>query len=190
MEKSDSELIAEVLEGNTPSFEFLVIRYQPRLFATARCYARPESEVEDIVQEIFSKAFLKLSSFRGEAPFEHWLMRMAVRVCYDFLRTHQRSKETTVTDFHEEPDWLERHAGTETLDPSQADGARELVQQIMSQLAPAHQLIINLLEIEEKSMKEIAQLTGWSIPLVKVRAFRARAEMKKILSRMDHDKYL
>ena len=60
----------------------------------------------------------------------------------------------------------------------------------MSQLAPAHQLIINLLEIEEKSMKEIAQLTGWSIPLVKVRAFRARAEMKKILSRMDHDKYL
>ncbi len=190
MEKTDSELIAEVLQGSTSSFEFLVVRYQPRIFATARRYARRESEVEDIVQEIFSKAFLKLSSFRGEAPFEHWLMRMAVRVCYDFLRTHQRSRETTVTDFQEESNWLERHAGTETLDPSEADGARALVQKILSHLAPAHQMIINLLEIEEKSIKEISQLTGWSIPFVKVRAFRARAEMKKVLSRIDAGKYL
>ena len=51
-------------------------------------------------------------------------------------------------------------------------------------------LVITLLEIEDRSVKEIAQLTGWSVPLVKVRAFRARAEMRKILAKMAKDKYL
>ena len=60
----------------------------------------------------------------------------------------------------------------------------------MERLSPAARLIITLLEIEERSVKEIAQLTGWSVPLVKVRAFRARAEMRRILSKMAKDKYL
>jgi RNA polymerase sigma-70 factor (ECF subfamily) len=60
----------------------------------------------------------------------------------------------------------------------------------LSRLSPAARLVITLLEIEEKSVKEIAELTGWSVPLVKVRAFRARAEMRKILTNMTKDKYL
>src|SRR5665213_3255885 len=94
MDATDAELIAVVLGGDSASFEPLVRKYQPRIFATARRYARRESEVEDIVQEIFIKAFQKLGSFRIEAPFEHWLMRLAVRTCYDFLRGHQRNRAT------------------------------------------------------------------------------------------------
>ena len=93
VEWTDAELIAAVLNGETASFEPLVKKYQPRVFATARRYARRESEVEDIVQEVFLKAFQKLRSFRGDAPFEHWLMRLAVRTCYDFLRAHRRNRE-------------------------------------------------------------------------------------------------
>src|SRR6185369_14162037 len=98
MERTDAELIAAVLQGDTPSFEPLVAKYSPRLFATARRYARREDEVDDIVQEIWSKAFQKLSTFRGDAPFEHWLMRLAVHTCYDFLRQHQRNRENTFTE--------------------------------------------------------------------------------------------
>ncbi len=90
MERPEAELIAAVIKGDAASFEPLVAKFSPRVFATARRYARRESEVEDIVQEVWLKAFAKLKSFRGEAPFEHWLMRMAVRTCYDFLRAHQR----------------------------------------------------------------------------------------------------
>src|SRR6478672_10645809 len=104
MELSDPELIAAVLGGDADSFEPLIKKYQPRVFATARRYARTESEVEDIVQEVFIKAFQKLSTYRAEAPFEHWLMRLAVRTCYDFLRAHQRNKETFFSDISpEEP---------------------------------------------------------------------------------------
>ena len=60
----------------------------------------------------------------------------------------------------------------------------------MAQLSPEARLIITLLELEDRSVKEISQLTGWSIPLVKVRAFRARAQMKKILETLTREKYL
>jgi RNA polymerase sigma-70 factor (ECF subfamily) len=190
MELTDAELIAAVLKGDTASFEPLVTKYSPRLFATARRYARRESEVDDIVQEIWTKAFQKLSSFRGEAPFEHWLMRLAVRTCYDALRGHQRNRELSFSDLSEgETDWLERFAAGSEVD-DRAAAARQLVERVLAQLSPPARLVITLLEIEERSVKEISQLTGWSVALVKVRAFRARAEMRKCLAALARDKYL
>jgi RNA polymerase sigma-70 factor, ECF subfamily len=191
MEPTDAELIAAVLDGDPTCFEPLITRYQPRVFATARRYARRESEAEDIVQEVFIKAFQKLGSFRGEAPFEHWLMRLATRTCYDFLRLHQRSRETAFTELSkEEFDWLDKFVVQPDSADENAEAARQLIGRILSHLPPSDRLIITLLEIEERSVKEISQLTGWSVPLVKVRAFRARAEMRKILRRIKPDKYL
>lgn len=191
MDNSDQENIDAVLAGDSQSFEPLIQKYQPRIFATARKYARKESEVEDIVQEIWMKAFKKLSSFRGDAPFEHWLMRLAVRTCYDSLRGHQRNRESAFSDISEpENDWLERFAAEPGNAPEDADAARTLVAKLMDSLTPKARLVIQLLEIEEKSVKQIAELTGWSVPLVKVRAFRARAEMRKQLARLGQSKYL
>jgi RNA polymerase sigma-70 factor (ECF subfamily) len=191
MERTEAELIAAVLQGDTASFEPLVQKYSPRLFATARRYARRESEVEDIVQEVWLKAFQKLQSFRGEAPFEHWLMRLAVRTCYDFLRAHQRNREAALADLSEaENAWLERFVQQPDTASEDAAAARQLVERVLEQLSPAARLIITMLEIEDRSVKEIAKTTGWSMPLVKVRAFRARAEMRKILAKMAKEKYL
>jgi RNA polymerase sigma-70 factor (ECF subfamily) len=191
MDPTDPELIAAVLKGDTASFEPLVKKYLPRVFATARRYARRDSEVEDIVQEVWSKAFLKLSSFRGEAPFEHWLMRLAVHTCYDFLRAHQRNRETSFTELSDaETGWLDRYVADPDAASESAAAAKQLVARLMEMLSPPARLIITLLEIEDKSVKEISALTGWSVPLVKVRAFRARAEMRKCLAKITRDKYL
>ena len=191
MERDDAEYIAAIRKGDTASFEPLVRKYQPRIFATARRYARRESEVEDIVQEVFIKAYQKLDSFRGEAPFEHWLMRLAVRICYDFLRGHQRNREACFTDIsNPEEDWLARFVADQVDADEHADAARALVQRVLEHLSPAARMVITLLEIEERSVKEISALTGWSVPLVKVRAFRARAEMRKCLERLAREKYL
>jgi RNA polymerase sigma-70 factor (ECF subfamily) len=191
MEPSDGDVIAAVLGGDTASFEHLVTRYSPRVFATARRYARRESEVEDIAQEVWSKAFQKLGTFRGEAPFEHWLMRMCVRTCYDFLRGHQRNREMSFSELSgEQSDWLERFASDPDNASENAEAARQLIQCVLEQLSPAARMVITLLEIEDRPIKEIAALTGWSLPLVKVRAFRARAEMRKVLARIAKEKYL
>jgi RNA polymerase sigma-70 factor (ECF subfamily) len=191
MERTEAELIAAVLRGDAASFEPLVQKYSPKVFATARRYARRESEVEDIVQEVWLKAFQKLAGFRREAPFEHWLMRMTVRTCYDFLRVHQRNRETAFSELGDpETDWLERFGAAPESADTHADAARQLIERVLEKLSPPARLVITLLEIEEHSVKEISRLTGWSVPLVKVRAFRARAEMRKILAKLATEKYL
>jgi RNA polymerase sigma-70 factor, ECF subfamily len=191
MERTEAELIAAVLQGDAESFEPLVQKYSPRVFVTARRYARRESEVEDIAQEVWLKAFEKLKSFRGEAPFEHWLMRVTVRTCYDFLRGHQRNRESPFSDLSEpENDWLERFVTAPETASENADAAKLLVARVLEKLSPSARLVITLLEIEDRSVKEIAGLTGWSVPLVKVRAFRARGEMRKILAKITKEQYL
>src|SRR5215471_16649428 len=138
MERTEAELIAAVLQGDAESFEPLVQQHSPRVFATARRYARRESEVEDIAQEVWIKAFQKLASFRGEAPFEHWLMRLTVRTCYDFLRSHQRKKELSFSEISEaEGDWLDRFAAQPESAPENAEAARQLIDRVMEQLSPA-----------------------------------------------------
>ena len=191
MEPTEAQLIAAVLKGDAQSFEPLVQKYSPRVFATARRYARRESEVADIAQEVWLKAFQKLASFRGEAPFEHWLMRLTVRTCYDFLRSHQRNRELNFSELSDpEVNWLERFVTQDEPGTERADAARQLVERILEKLSPSARMIITLLEIEDRSVKEISALTGWSVPLVKVRAFRARAEMKKVLAKLKREKYL
>ena len=192
-EKTDAELIAAVLKGDTASFEPLVQRHSPRVFATVRRYARRESEIEDIAQEIWLKSFQKLATFRGDAPFEHWLMRLAVRTCYDFLRAHRRNREMAFSELTDsETDWLDMFVANPDDARENAAAARQLVERVLDQLSPPARMIITLLEIEDRTVKEIAELTGWSVALVKVRAFRARAEMRKCLAKPlpERHKYL
>jgi RNA polymerase sigma-70 factor (ECF subfamily) len=191
MEPTEGDLIAAVLKGDTGSFEPLVRKYSPRVFATARRYARRESEVEDIAQEVWLKAYQKLSGFRNEAPFEHWLMRLTVRTCYDFLRAHQRNRETAFSELTDpEEEWLDRFVQEPDTAGEQADAARQLVARILEELSPPARLVITMLQIEGRTVKEIAALTGWSVPFVKVRAFRARAEMRRVLAKIATSKYL
>src|SRR5439155_12067869 len=136
MEPTDAELIAAVLNGDPARFEPLIQKYSPRIFATARRYARRESEIEDIVQEVWLKAFQKLNTFRGEAPFEHWLMRLAVRTCYDFLRAHRRNREAVFSDLTEpENEWLDRFVAQPEAASENADAARQLIERLLAELS-------------------------------------------------------
>ena len=189
-ELNDKDLIAEVLKGSTESFEPLVIKYQSRIFALARRYARREDEVEDIVQTVFLKAYSKLSSYRGDAPFEHWLMRTATYTCYDFLRKHQRNREWNASDLSEEEnDWFE-NIGEESTAETNREAASTLVNKLLEGLKPEDRHIITLLELEHQTVKEIAELTGLSESNVKVKAHRAREKMRSALARIAPEKYV
>lgn len=189
--EEDLAIVRAVLGGDRERYGELMRRHQARVFAAVRRYSRREDEVEDIVQEVFLKAFERLGSFRGEAPFEHWLMRLTVRMCYDFLRGHQRNRERTFSSLTEE-EWgvLERVPGSLPQVGSESSAVKELVHKVLEQLSPPSRLVLTLLELEDRSVKEISALTGWSVPWVKVRAFRARAEMRQVLERMGTGRFL
>ena len=186
--RTDEELVTAVVGGEVDSYEELIIRYQPRIFGMARKYFRNESDVEDVVQTIFTKTYKKLGSFNHTAPFEHWLMRLSVNTCYDALRRKAKNREQAITDvmFENETDdsWHSRLGSIPDPNDQEAlDKASELVHTVLGQVSEKARIVLTLQELEGRSIKEIAEITGWSISLVKVQAFRARKEMRAAVER-------
>ena len=173
---ADESLVAATLRGDEAAFAEIVRRYKSRVFAAAARFGRDDHQLDDIAQEVFLRVFRNLGKFRGDAPFEHWLSRIIVSACYDFLRKERRVREQVALDA------IEYEVRDLTIDSAiEAGRARELLAFAMARLAPDEQLIVTLCEIEERPIREVAELTGWSEGNVKVRAFRARQNLKKIL---------
>ncbi len=168
-------LIRATLDGDDEAFAELVRQTKGRVFGIAARFARNHHELDDICQNIFIRVYKNLSKFRGDAPFEHWISRIAVRTCYDALRKRRREPEKISMDHH----FVDKDAENKTN--RSVEEAAELLRFAMAKLPAEDQFVITLLELEEKSVREIAGLTGWSEGNVKVRAFRARNSLKKIL---------
>ena len=183
--RPDEEIVAVVLGGDIESFEELILRYQPRIFGMARKYFRNESDVEDLVQTIFTKTYKKLGSYKKTAPFEHWFMRLSVNTCYDALRRRTKHREQAVSDLmFEDESWQNRLDNIpDSEDQESLDKANELVHSVMEQISNKARIVLTMQELEGRSIKEISELTGWSISLVKVQAFRARKEMRAAVER-------
>jgi RNA polymerase sigma-70 factor (ECF subfamily) len=173
---NDERLIKAVLAGDDEAFSELVRRYKPKVFRLAARFVRDNDELDDICQEAFIKAYQSLKKFRGDAPFEHWLTKIAVNVCYDMLRKQSRKRDNVPLDS------VDFSIG-EPQSPSSSSGSEawDILKNAFVKLRPEDRLVITLLNLEEKSVRETASLTGWSEANVKVRAFRARKELKRIL---------
>jgi len=177
-ELADERIIEDVLAGRDGAFIQLVTRYRRKVFAMSARFARDRDDLDDICQDIFIKVYENLGKFRSDAPFEHWLSRIAIRTCYDALRKRRKEKGNVPLDtIHYQ---IAAESGEDHL---VAEQARTLLEMGMAQLKPAERLVITLLELEEKPVREIAELTGWSETNVKVRAFRARQKLKRILEK-------
>ncbi|SVC54588.1 uncharacterized protein METZ01_LOCUS307442, partial [marine metagenome] len=177
--QTDEELVGIVVGGDVDCFEELINRYQPRVFGMARKYFRNESDVEDVAQTIFTKTFQKLGSYKGTAPFEHWFMRLSINTCYDALRRKRNRPEHTISDtLFDDESWQDRLGKIpEASDREEQEQARELVHTVLDQVSDRARIVLTLQELEGRTIKEIAEITGWSESLVKVQAFRARKEM-------------
>src|SRR6516225_6855630 len=133
-------------------------------------------------QDIFLKMFTKLAQYRGDVPFEHWVSRIAVNHCLNALRAQQSRPEWRWSDLTaEQADALDAAltSPSEAPHPARVLGARELVEKLLQTLDPPDRWLIQLLELEEKSIEEVQQLTGWSSTRIRVRAFRARRKLNK-----------
>ena len=183
--RTDEELVGIVVGGDVDCFEELITRYQSRVFGMARKYFRNESDAEDVVQTIFTKTFQKLSSYKGTAPFEHWFMRLSVNTCYDALRRKRNRPDQTISDLlFDDESWQDRLGNIpDASDRVGLEEARELVYTVLGQISDRARIVLTLQELEGRTIKEIAEITGWSESLVKVQAFRARKEMRASVER-------
>ena len=172
-------LIKAVLSGDDDAFAELIRRYKRKIFLIVAKFARDDDELDDVSQEIFVKMYQGLNKYRGDAPFEHWLSKLAVNACYDMLRKRQREADKVPLET------VEFSLSSPGNQEGRSRDAWGILRKALTRLRPEDRLVITLLNLEEKSVREISDLTGWSESKVKVRAFRARKELKKILEKSD-----
>ena len=164
----------------------LVEHLYPLVIRIVRSHLPRRVAEEDLAQEIFLKMFTRLDQYKGAVAFTHWVSRIAVTTCIDQLRAQKRRPEFRWADLSEQEAEVLDSVLTNESDVAANDAlaARELVYKLLGQLKPEDRLVLILLDLEQHSVAEISEITGWNQSLVKVRAFRARGKLKKLFEEL------
>ena len=179
--------IRRVSHGDQAAAREMVEVLYPHIISIVRSHLPRAMDEEDLTQEIFMKIFAKLERFRGDQPFPHWVARIAVNTCYDKLR-HQRVRpEFRFADLSEEEALFIENSLSAAAPESESPGRDgcEVVEKLLATLNPVEQMVLRLLDLEQKSVKEIIVLTGWTPSKIKVAAMRARRKLAETLKRLE-----
>ena len=183
----DAMLLAAAKGGHSFAFGELFSRYQGRIFHLAQRIMRNHEDSEDVVQEAFQLAFIHLRDFQGSARFSTWLSRIAINVALMKLRKKSRKVEVSIDEHSESEETPFRDAVTDLAPNPEQDCLRRekarIVREALAELRPKARRVLELYELEGRSMKEIAQSLGISVGAVKARIFHARPKMRRQLDR-------
>jgi RNA polymerase sigma-70 factor (ECF subfamily) len=174
----DQALVERVQQGDKQAFDILVRKYQHKIVHLIARYVHDQTEVLDLAQETFLRAYRALPNFRGESAFYTWLYRIAVNTAKNYLVTRERQPRWTVSfeveeELREEGMVVMKDLGTpENL--LLRDEIERTVFQTIAQLPDDLRTAITLREMEGLSYEEIAQAMGCPVGTVRSRIFRAR----------------
>ena len=182
--------VQRVRERDQDAAQALFRHLYPLVARLVRSHLPRRTSQEDLVQIVFMKIFANLDRFSGAVPLEHWVSRIAINTCLNQLAAEKARPELRWADLSEEQtEALEAvAAGPEELEPLQNLASREIVEKLLEQLAPTDRLVLTLLHLEGRSVDEVRQITGWNVPVIKVRAFRARRKLRKYFEKLMAEK--
>src|SRR5260370_23338194 len=182
---SDGTLVAAAKRGDTQAFEELVLRHKQRVLAVAQRITNNREDAEDAAQESFHKAFLQLDAFQEKSRFSTWLTRIGMNEAFMLLRRRRGVFEV----LPESPDDGVKSGSESFVDqgpnPEESCSQRErkqLLTEAINRLGPTIRTAILLRDIEERSVKETAQILGASITAVKARVFQGGRKLPRTLS--------
>ncbi len=181
--RQEIELIKRCQKGDREAFGSLAETYRRPIFSLVFHLVHRRDEVEDIVQEIFIKAFVAIRGYNFQSSFRTWLSRIAINHCYDYLR---RNRVSRITYFWQMGEESERRieSGGEGRKPGPHGhedqlALADLVDKLLARAPVEDRIILTLKELEDRSVEEIAGISGLKPSTVKVRLHRARKRMLK-----------
>lgn len=174
---TDEQLAAKAREGDTAAMEELYLRYRQPVFRIVYRSTRNIDEAEDIVQDVFLKAFERLHTFRERSRFSTWLMRIALNLCTDHARMRQRRQQLLEREADRKLAWSHPDP-PDPIESAQENAFNEAFYTALNQLPDHHRQLIILRDLEEMDYETIAQILGTSVGAVKLRVMRARRAFK------------
>lgn len=183
----ESEIIAQVRKGDVEAFEYFVKTYQKRVFRFVQTLTRDIQEADSITQEVFVKAYRSLKSFKEEAAFETWLIRIAINA----VRDHERRRRPVVSfgdlkpgaEESEEtiPPGLDPTDGTSPERDLLSREIRRRVAEALHSLSPRQRAVFVMKHYGQKSILEISHSTGLDEGTIKSHLFRAARKLRERL---------
>jgi RNA polymerase sigma factor (sigma-70 family) len=187
---SDIELVKQALNGNDPAYTELMNRYKKKVEIIVSRLVKKEFDVEDLVQEIFTKAFTSLSTFKSEFSFSTWLYKIATNHCIDHIRKRKISTYSLDEELELEEDTVHREIPDWSKTPDYEllrKEKNEIIHQAINSLPEHYRKVIILRHFEDKSYEEIAKELKLPIGTIKVHLFRARELLyKKLKDKLRH----
>jgi len=188
-ETSDADLIESVLSGRQEDYAELVRRHHPRVFGLCVSMLGDRAQAEDAAQDVFLKAYRRLSDFRGDAALSTWLYRVAANRCLDLLRSAARRREESWEAFVErEGDGLRRLLAEPASAAPLVSEEADLVRRTLARLPPDYRLILTLREVEGLDYAELTKALDCSMDSVKAKLRRARQRFREILGHIESSK--
>lgn len=176
-EISDYHLVKLVLAGDSTAFEKIFERYKRFVASIAARYFQQPEQIEEMIQISFTKIFFELKNFRGDHDFSmaSWIGRITTNTCLDALRTQKRKSENQISDLDlENEKLLNKNSETEAIE-------KDLAEKLLARISQEDRAILQMIHVEEMSVGEVSEITGWSKSKIKIRAFRARLALRKII---------
>lgn len=183
----DVELVARTQSGDPTAFDRLVVKHSPRLYGLVYHMTSNHEDTDDLLQDVFAKAYRSITSFRGKSSFYTWMHTIAVNMTINFLKKRGRRFQMSLDDvdagIQTDREFLEKIAN-HSVNPSRQASLGELQQRLneaMQKLSPDHRAVVTMFDIQDMAHGEIAKIMGVSEGTIRSRLFYAHKQLQNYL---------
>ncbi len=185
LEPKDTVLVELTKEGDASAFDELVRRYSPRVYGLVYNMTSNHEETNDLLQDIFLKAYRSIKGFRGDSSFYTWIHTIGMNMTINFLKKRNRRRGPSLDDIdariENDPNFIE---ATATTDPRREANLSELQKRLneaMQKLSHDHRAVVTMFDIQGMPHAEIAKILGTSEGTVRSRLFYAHRQLQNYL---------
>lgn len=184
--KRDDELIARTQAGDAAAFDELIVKYSPRLYGLVYNMTSNHEDTNDLMQDIWAKAFRSINGFRGKSSFYTWIHSIGVNMSINFLKKRNRRYTLSLDDVdagvQNDKEFIELTAGTTPVREADLGELQKRLNEAMQKLSNDHRAVVTMFDIQGMPHAEIAKILGISEGTVRSRLFYAHRHLQNFLS--------
>jgi len=184
--QQDDALIARTQAGDAAAFDELIVKYSPRLYGLVYNMTSNHEDTNDLLQDIWSKAFRSIKGFRGKSSFYTWMHSIGVNMTINFLKKRSRRRLVSLDDIdsgvQNDKEFIELTASTTPVREADLGELQKRLNEAMQKLSHDHRAVVTMFDIQGMPHAEIAKILGISEGTVRSRLFYAHRQLQNFLS--------
>ncbi|MEM7144024.1 MAG: sigma-70 family RNA polymerase sigma factor [Verrucomicrobiota bacterium] len=182
----DKDLVERAKSGDTAAFDELIVKHSPRLYGLVYHMTSNHEDTNDLLQDIFAKAYRSLKRFRGKSTFYTWIYSIAVNMTLNFLKKRNRQRggmslDDVDSNIENDKDFIEATAGSNPIRETNIHELQERLNKAMMELSEDHRAVVTMYDIQGMPHAEISGILGVSEGTVRSRLFYAHRQLQNYL---------